>query len=71
MFEFEGQQYSLEEITLAAKESKLSVSDYLKKHNIKKLEETVEPVEKLKDVAASIREYGIRVGRYFFGISRA
>ena len=51
MFEFEGQQYSLEEITLAAKESKLSVSDYLKKHNIKKLEETVEPVEKLKDVA--------------------
>jgi len=51
MFEFEGQQYSLEEINLAAKESKLSVSDYLKKHNIKKLEETVEPVEKLKDVA--------------------
>jgi hypothetical protein len=50
MFKLEGEQYSLEQVTSAAEQSNMSLEDYLKEYNIKKLEETVEPVEKLKDV---------------------
>ena len=51
MFELDGEQYTLEQVTAAAEQSNMSLDEYLKEYNIKKLEETVEPVEKLKDVA--------------------
>ena len=50
MFELEGEQYSLEQVTSAADQSNMPLEDYLKKYNIKELEETVETVEKPKDV---------------------
>ena len=50
MFELEGEQYSLEQVTSAAEQSNMSLEDYLEEYGIKKLEETVETVEKLKDV---------------------
>jgi len=50
MFELEGEQYSLEQVTSAAEQSNMSLDNYLKKYNIKKLEKTVDPVKKPKDV---------------------
>ena len=50
MFELEGEQYSLEQVTSAAEQSNMSLDSYLKKYSIKKLEETVDPVKKPKDV---------------------
>ena len=55
MFELEGEQYSLEQVTSAADQSNMPLEDYLKKYNIKELEETVETVEKPKDVVESLR----------------
>ena len=51
MFELEGEQYSLEQVTSAAEQSNISLDDYLKKYNINKLEEAVETVEKLDGAA--------------------
>jgi hypothetical protein len=51
MFELEGEQYSLEQVTSAAEQSNMSLDDYLKKYNINKLEEAVETVEKLDGAA--------------------
>ena len=48
MFELEGEQYSLEQVTSAADQSNMPLEDYLKKYNIKELEETVETVESQK-----------------------
>jgi len=50
MFELEGEQYSLEQVTSAAEQSNMSLEDYLKEYNIKELEDNVEPVEKQSDV---------------------
>ena len=50
MFELEGEQYSLEQVTSAADQSNMSLDSYLKKYNIKKVEKTVDPVKKQKDV---------------------
>ena len=43
MFELEGEQYSLDQITSAAKQSNMPVEDYLKEYSIKKIEEITEP----------------------------
>ena len=51
MFELEGEQYSLEQVTSAAEQSNMSLDDYLNKYNIKKLEKTVKTVEKLDGAA--------------------
>jgi hypothetical protein len=51
MFELEGEQYSLEQVTSAAEQSNMSLDDYLNKYSIKNLEETVETVEKLDGAA--------------------
>ncbi len=45
MFEYEGQQYTLEQVEEAAKEKNLSVDDYIKNFNIIKIEEP-DPVKK-------------------------
>ena len=50
MFELEGEQYSLEQVTSAAEQSNMSLEDYLEEYGIKKLEEAVETVGKPKDV---------------------
>ena len=50
MFELDGEQYSLEQVTAAAEQSNMSLEEYLKEYNIKKLEETVETVGKAGDV---------------------
>ena len=39
MFEYEGQQYSLEEVQKAAEQSGLSVEDYVTNAGLKPLEE--------------------------------
>jgi len=51
MFELEGEQYSLEQVTSAAEQSNMSLDDYLNKYSIKNLEEAVETVEKLDGAA--------------------
>jgi len=51
MFELEGEQYSLEQVTSAADQSNMSLDSYLEKYNIKKVDKTVDPVKKKKDVA--------------------
>jgi len=43
MFELEGEQYSLDQITSAARQSNMSVEDYLKEYGIKKIEKITEP----------------------------
>ena len=49
MFEYEGSEYTLEEVTKAAEDKKLSVEDYVSKFNLKEIK-TEEPVEKPSDV---------------------
>ena len=49
MFEYEGSEYTLEEVTKAAENKKLSVEDYVSKFNLKEIK-TEEPVEKPSDV---------------------
>jgi hypothetical protein len=72
MFELNGKEYSLQDVEQAAINSNLSLDEYVKKAGLK----TIEP-GKTNGVAetgatagnrASTREYGIRIGRYFFGI---
>ena len=49
MFEYEGSEYTLEEVTKAAENKKLSVEDYVSKFNLKEIK-TEQPVEKPSDV---------------------
>jgi hypothetical protein len=49
MFEYEGSEYTLEEVTKAAEDKKLSVEDYVSKFNLKEIK-TEQPVEKPSDV---------------------
>ena len=49
MFEYEGSEYTLEEVTKAAEDKKLSVEDYVSKFNLKEIK-TEQPVEKPNDV---------------------
>ena len=49
MFEYEGSEYTLEEVTKAAEDKKLSVEDYVSKFNLKEIK-TEQPVGKPNDV---------------------
>ena len=43
MFEYEGSEYTLEEVTKAAEDKKLSVEDYVSKFNLKEIKTEQQP----------------------------
>ena len=49
MFEWEGKTYSLEQVAQVALNLGLSLDEYLKKYNIKEIQNTTDPVGKKKD----------------------
>jgi hypothetical protein len=82
MFELEGVQYSVEDLQAAAKKYEMEYDAYLKVmegQGLKKVETTdvVENKIETKDGCGcsankkyNTSRYGIRLGRYFFGLTK-
>jgi hypothetical protein len=76
LYEYNGAEFSEEDVIAAAKEKGLSTDEYIKKYNIKPIGEG-EPGKK-KPVAAKgaacnrkNTKYGIQAGSYFFGFQKS
>jgi len=69
MYELDGQEYSLEEIQKAAEESNLTVEEYIQQTGIVKSGGCCGR-NSGKRTDSNGSEYGLRIGRYFFGFKQ-